>query len=247
MGRLLRAELLKVTTTRTFIALVGAAVGLSLLVVVLTSTLADTIAPEDARAILTTDASGLFILLLGVIGMTGEWRHRTIAGTFLAAPARLRLVLAKGIAYAVAGAVLSVCVTVVAAVVMALLLTGPDKEMLPFSDVADVLWRNALLAAIGGALGVGIGGLVRNQPAAIVIVLIGLFVVGPTLNAVAPKVGRYEPFTGAPAAVSDTTFDEDDDFLEEALSPGAGVLVLLGWVALTLGGTAVLLRERDLT
>ena len=46
--------------------------------------------------------SGLFILLLGVIGMTGEWRHRTIASTVLAAPGRALLLAAKVISYAVA-------------------------------------------------------------------------------------------------------------------------------------------------
>ena len=247
MTRLLRAELLKLTTTRTFAALVGAAGALTLLVVVLTMTVAESVDADDARAILTTDASGLFILLLGVIGMTGEWRHRTIGGTFLGAPDRVKIVGAKGVAYAVAGAVLSLTVTVVSALVGALLAGGPDKEFLGFAEVLDVLWRNMLLAALGGAFGVGIGGLVRNQPTAIVVVLAGLFVIGPTLNAVAPKVGRYEPFSGAPAGIADASFDDDDDFFAEALSPGVAVLVMLGWVGLTLGGTAVLLRQRDLT
>ena len=245
MGRLLRAELLKLTTTRTFAALVGAAVALTLLVTVLTTTLSDTLTEEDSRSILTIDATGLFILLLGVIGMTGEWRHRTVAGTFLAAPNRVQLVLAKGLAYAAAGAVLSIAVTLSAALVAALLSSGPEKDFLAFSDLLDVLWRNVLLAALGGALGVGIGGLVRNQPTAIVIVLVGLFVVGPTLLGLAPKVGRFEPFTGAPAGVAQADFEEDGD--ADLLPTGAAVLVMLGWVGLALGGTAVLLRERDLT
>jgi len=247
MGRLLRAELLKVATTRTFLALVGAAVALTVVVTTLTTVLPDQVSAEDARTILTLDASGFFILLLGVIGMTGEWRHRTIAGSFLAAPRRVPFVLAKAIAYAAAGALLSVVVTLVAALIALLLLTGPDKDFVSFADLLDVLWRNVLLAALGGALGVGIGGLIRNQPTALVVVLVGVFVVGPTLLALAPKVGRYEPFTGAPGAVSDADFEEGADSDDDLLSPGVGVLVMLGWVGLTLGGTAMLLRRRDLT
>ena len=56
------------------------------------------------RELFTADFSGLFILLLGVIGMAGEWRHRTITSTVLAAPDRLRLLAAKILSYAVAGA-----------------------------------------------------------------------------------------------------------------------------------------------
>ena len=39
--------------------------------------------------------------------MAGEWRHRTITSTVLAAPDRLRLLTAKTLSYAVAGVVLS--------------------------------------------------------------------------------------------------------------------------------------------
>ena len=81
MSALLRAELLKLRTTRTFVAFVGAAVGLSLLVVVLTTVIVDDLNEEDVRMLFTADFSSLFILLLGVMGMAGEWRHRTITAT----------------------------------------------------------------------------------------------------------------------------------------------------------------------
>ena len=83
---LLRAELLKLRTTRTFVALVGTALALSLLVVVLTTAFGDNPTEEDVRDLFTSDFSSLFILLLGVMGMAGEWRHRTITSAVLAAP-----------------------------------------------------------------------------------------------------------------------------------------------------------------
>ena len=45
--------------------------------------------------IFANDFSSAFILILAVIGITGEWRHRTITGALLAAPDRLRFLAAK--------------------------------------------------------------------------------------------------------------------------------------------------------
>ena len=152
MSALLRAELLKLRTTRTFAALVGTALALSLLVVALAAALSDDFTEDDVRELFTADFSSLFILLLGVIGMAGEWRHRTITGTVLAAPDRLRLLAAKTLSYAVAGVVLSLIVTVAIMLVGTLILSGRGETTLGAGDLADVLWRNLLVAALLGAL-----------------------------------------------------------------------------------------------
>jgi len=112
MKALLHAELLKLRTTRTFVTLVSATLALSLVVVGLTTILADDFTHSSVRETFTFDFSGLFILLLGVTGMAGEWRHRTITSSVLASPDRVRLLAAKVISYAVAGIVLSLIVTV---------------------------------------------------------------------------------------------------------------------------------------
>ena len=64
---------------------------LSLVVVGLTAIIADDFTEESVRELFTFDFSGLFILLLGVTGMAGEWRHRTITSSVLASPDRIRL------------------------------------------------------------------------------------------------------------------------------------------------------------
>ena len=109
--RLLRAELLKLRTTRTFAALVGSALALSLLAVTLSAALTDEFTEDEVRELFTAHFTGLFIMFLGVMGMAGEWRHRTITSTVLAAPDRVRLVAAKTLSYAIAGVVLSLIVT----------------------------------------------------------------------------------------------------------------------------------------
>jgi len=243
VSALLRAELLKLRTTRTFAALVGAALALSLLVVVLSALLSDDLNEEDVRTLFTADFTSLFILLLGVMGMAGEWRHRTITGTILAAPDRLRLLGAKVLAYAVAGVVLSLVVTVTIIAVGTLILSVRGETTVGVGDLADVLWRNLLVAALLGALGVCIGGLVRNQVVAMVGVLVLSFVLEPALFGLVPDVGRFGPTSGAPSGILGTQgFDESADLL----APGIALLVMLAWVGGAFGAAAALLRHRDL-
>jgi ABC-2 type transport system permease protein len=241
--QLLEAELLKLRTTRTFAVLVACAVGLSMLLVVLVTTLDDGFTEDDIRETFLGDFTSLFILLLGVMGMAGEWRHRTITSSVLAAPDRARLLGAKVLAYATAGAVLSLLVTVSIYVVGSIILSARDEVTLGIGDFADVLWRNLVVAAFFGALGVTIGGIVRNQVAAIVGVLIALLIVEPTVVALAPDVGKFLPLQGAPSGLIDVEFDDD----EELLAPAAALLVMIGWIGATYAAAAALLRSRDLT
>ena len=240
MSALLQAELLKLRTTRTFLAMASAAAGLSLLIVVLVALFEDGFDREDAVDLLTIDAASLFILLLGAIGITGEWRHRTITSSLLAAPDRIRFLIAKLLAYAAAGAVLSVVVTLALALVSTAILSGRGETTAELADVVDALWRNALVAALLGALGVAVGSLIRNQAGAMVTLLVLAFMIEPTVLGLEPDVGAYLPVSGAPSGINRA---EDDP---ELLAPGVAVLVELGWIAglAALGG--LLLRRRDL-
>ncbi len=245
MSALLQAELLKLRTTRTFVALVAASLALSLLVVGLVSMLASDLTEQEVRELFTADFAAIFIILLGVIGMAGEWRHGTITSTVLAAPDRIRLLGAKMLSYAAAGALLSLIVTLTIMLVGSVILSIRDEQTAAFSDLLDVLWRNLLVATLVGALGVGIGALLRNQIVAIVGVLFVAFVLEPTLIALAPEVGRYGPTQGAPEGIVQVAaFDGDDSDL--LLAPGLAVLVMLGWIALLFAAAAARLRGGDL-
>jgi ABC-2 type transport system permease protein len=244
MTALVHAELLKLRTTRTFVAFVVTALALSLLVVVLTALLTSDPVRQDARDLLAVDATSLFVLLLGTIGMTGEWRHRTIASSFLAAPDRRGFLAAKLAAYAVAGVLLSLIVTAGITIASTIIFAARGAPTATVGDMADALWRNLLVAALFGAMGVAIGALVRNQIAAVVGLLVAFFIVEPTLIAVAPDVERFGPMLGAPSAIAGDVGSSPD---LELLSAAAGTLVLVGWIALFVIPAAVLLERRDLT
>ena len=242
----LRGELLKLRTTRTFVVLVAVAVALSLVIVVLLTTLTDGITDEDAATLLVLDTTSLFVLLLGAIGMTGEWRHRTIASSLLAAPDRIRLVVAKTIAYALAGAVLSLCVTLTIAAAAAIVLSLREQGMFEAGDLLEQLGRNMAVAALLGALGVGIGAVLRNQVAAVVGILLFAFVVEPVIVTVAPEIGRFGPLSGAHDALAGTGQGQEWE-ASGLLSPGVGALMLAGWIVLFAGLGTLLLRQRDVT
>jgi ABC-2 type transport system permease protein len=241
--RALNAELIKLRTTRTFFALTASAVGLSLLIVVLVASLGEDFDQEDVRSLFTADTTGLFILLLGAIGMAGEFRHRTIAATVLSVPRRLTLMLAKIAAYAAAGALLSLLVNVAIMAVGTLILSSRDEVTLPFGDLMDVLWRNLVIAAFFGPLGVCIGTLIRNPAGAIVAILAVVTIVDGTLAGLAFDVWRWGPFGGAPAAIAGIEPDGTDG---ELIAPGLGLLVEAGWLALFAGAALAFMRGRDL-
>jgi ABC-2 type transport system permease protein len=242
MRPLLRAELLKLRTTRTFVTLVSVTLVLSLIVVGLTAILADDFTEDSVRELFTFDFSSLFILLLGVTGMAGEWRHRTITSSVLAAPDRLRLLGAKVISYAVAGTVLSLIVTVALMALGTVILSIRGEMTLGFADLVDVLWRNLLVAALLGGFGVCVGGIVRNQIVAIVGLLVFAFALEPALLNLALEVGRFGPTTGAPSGIIGINPVDNG----ELLSPGIALLVMIGWVGLGFGITAWMLKRRDL-
>ena len=245
MSSLLRAELLKLRTTRTFAALVGTAVVLSLVVVVLTGLLTDDFDEESTRSLFSFDFTGLFILLLGVIGMAGEWRHRTITGTALAAPDRLRLLTAKMLSYAAAGALLSLVVQIGMFLVGTVILAARGFDLASVSTLADVLWRNLVVAALVGALGVGIGALLRNQVVAIVGVLVIAMILEPLLYGLVSEAGRYAPTAGAPGGITKINpVGEYED--PDLLATGIAVLVMFGWIALFFAAAGARLRRGDL-
>ena len=105
MIRLIGAELLKIRTTRTFWGLTAGAVGLVLLIVVLSLSLDDSLDTEtNVRDLLSVAGfSGLLALVLGVVVGAGEYRHGTIAWTLLVTPHRLRAVSAQALACGLAG------------------------------------------------------------------------------------------------------------------------------------------------
>jgi len=237
---LLAAELIKVRTTRTFFALAGVAIATSLLLVGLVASLTEPTEESVLTDVFASDTSSIFILILAIVGITGEWRHRTITSSLLAAPDRIRFLIAKTVAFAVAGAALSIAIAVAIAILGFGILSARGLPTPGAADLLELYARNAAVAALLGAFGVGVGALVRNQPVAIVGVFVLALVVEPLLIGLAPSVGRFGPIIALPNGIVGVGVEED--FF--AALPAAALM--LAWIGVLFAAGAALLRRRDL-
>ena len=220
---------------------------LSLVVVGLTTILADDFTESSVREMFTFDFSGLFILLLGVTGMAGEWRHRTITSSVLASPDRIRLLAAKMIAYAVAGTVLSLIVTV------SFMAGGHADPLAARRDDARRVrpHRRAVAQPRDRRAARRLRRLRRRhraQPdrrhrrAARL-----RFALEPALLAVVPEVGKFGPTTGAPSGIIGISpVSDGGDPREGILDAWPALAVMIAWVGLGFAATAALLQKRDL-
>jgi ABC-type transport system involved in multi-copper enzyme maturation permease subunit len=125
----------------------------------------------------------MFALVLGITGMTGEYRHQTITSTFLVSPRRARVVAAKILAHALMGVVYAV-----AGLAVVMVVGGATMSIRGYGLGlgADRLWvTNAvavLAVAIWTIVGIGVGTLIRSQIAAIVVALLFTFLIEPLLT-----------------------------------------------------------------
>ena len=246
MKALLRAELIKLRTTRTFLALTGVALGTSLLITTLVSLLSEPTQDDVLTDVFTADTSALFIVILAIVGITGEWRHRTITSSLLAAPDRLRFLVAKTLAFAAAGVLLSLLISITIAVVGMVILSSRDLPTPELGELVGQIIRNAEVAGLLGAFGLALGTLVRNQPVAIVGVLVLSFAIEPVLVGLAPDVGRFMPFSALSGAIQEIPAENvgNDDL--NLLSPALAVLAMLAWIGSVFAIGATLLLRRDL-
>jgi hypothetical protein len=223
----------------------GVAAGTSLLIAVLVAILSEPTRDSVIVDVYASDTSSFFVLLLGAIGISGEWRHRTITSSLLAAPDRLRFLGAKTVAYAAAGTAMSLAIAASVAVSATAVLAVRGLPLPAPDDLLAQVGRNALVAALLGALGVAVGGLVRNQIAAVV-GLLGLgFIAEPLVLAYNPDVARFAPLGALASAVAGLP-DETIGAEIELLATAPAAAAMLAWIAVAFALAAVLLVRRDL-
>jgi ABC-2 type transport system permease protein len=238
MTALIRGEIIKATTTRTILAYAALAAVLAVAQVLVTilATSSDLTAPADKKEAIA--GLPLLLLLLGIVGAAGEYRHRTVAPAVLV-PGRDGgvMLLARAGAYAVTGVAVAALTTVITLAVGLPLLAGESGPSLRAVDVALVAGGSLLAAAFSASFGVALGALIRNQVVAVTGTLVVIFVVLPLVQALSGTVLDLTPF-GAAQGVAGATLT--------TLSWGEAGLVLVGWTLLALIAAIVVERRRDI-
>ena len=181
MKRLIRAESLKLRTTRLFSCSFAAVPVLAGLVVLAVYRAAgrqgnDPLWADSLMHAVGAQASVVttMALLLGVIGLAGEYRHQTITTTLLAAPRRRDVVVAKVVVHALLGGAMAVMSVAAASAVAVPWLVSAGIPLEVDTELARVAAGLLVSTTLHGALGVSVAALLRNQTAAVTIVVVWL-------------------------------------------------------------------------
>ncbi len=182
----------------------------------------------------------LMMLVLGVLAITTEFRHGTASTTFLAAPRRHPVMLAK-LGVLLAAGVLAGLVYVAVNAGLALPLFSSREGSLPsFGDIASVYAGVVVSFALLCTFGLGVGAIVRNQVGAIIAALAFFFVLSPLPELLPGNIGDYFPSQalGSLHGLPDAT--------EGGLSQVAGGFVLAAWSLVLFALGTFLTARRDL-
>ena len=239
-----RAELLKLRSTRTALGLLLGMIALVVLTTLLTGLLTKVghlSSREDQRTLLAAGSLvGVFAALTGVLLVTSEYRYGTIRPTLLFEPRRSRVIGAKLATSALAGLVLGILAVALSIGIGYAVLAGRGISVsLTGGDVAQLVLGTVAGAALWGAIGVGLGAIIRNQVGGVIALLTWGFVVESLLFGLVPAVGRWLPAHAHDALMGLTT--------SHLVSPAAGACVLIAWTA-TLGLMGLtLIGRRDVS
>ncbi len=237
----LRAELLKIRTTRTTVGLILGMIALIMLFTLLTGLLthpSGLASKEDQRQLLSVSSfTAVFSALAGVLLVTSEYRFGTIRPTFLFNPVRSRVLTAKAVAGVLAGLAFGILGEAVGWAISYAILDGRGITVeLGSSDILLLTLGGLAGAALWAAIGAGLGAIIHNQVGGIITLLAWGLVVDNLLFGLVPSVGRFTP-----TRASDALMGLRVDHL---LSPAGGAITLIVWAgALTVVGIARSVRQ----
>ncbi|CAN5230801.1 hypothetical protein BH09ACT13_BH09ACT13_06630 [soil metagenome] len=231
MKALVAAELLKFRTTRGWIGFVVAVVGLS---AIAAAALAGSGAafeiddPEFQRDLVSTSvAASLVALLVGITSVTAEWRHGTITRTLLGMPRRARILVAKEIAVVLIATGLALLGVLVVLTVAVPVLSGEGAGFQFNGELAARVGRVLLAVALWGALGVGVGALLKSQTFALVAAILWTVV----LEALVGALLGLADLDGVADFLPGNALDALDGSVDDLLSPAVGGLVGVAYAA----------------
>jgi ABC-2 type transport system permease protein len=249
MTGLLRAEFRKLLTTQVWFWLLLASVAIAVIGVVVPIASNDNayVSRHVYDVLGAGNAGYIAVFVLGVLGVTTEFRYQTITPTVLITPSRWALITAKLIAFAIVGVVYAVICAVIGLAIALPWLSARSID-LDFGSNGG-----AILAAVGAValfalVGLGAGALMKNQIVAVTVGLLFLLLIDNIIVGI-PGVKVIYPFLPTGLLSSMTTAPSADRYVNNVhLLPiwgGVAGLVVWGLGMAVLG--AGLTMNRDIT
>lgn len=192
-----------------------------------------------AQALSGGNSAVLMASLLGVLLVTSEWRHSTVAASLTVEPDRLRWLGAKVLVAAVVGLVFGFAAQAgVLAVGLPLLAAKGAALTAARSHIVASSVGTVAAAGFAAVWGVGIGALVKNQVAAVVGTIVYTVVIESLLLNAVPWFGRFLPGGATAALAADPT-------VAHHLAAGWGAVLWVLWCAVFVAAAAVLTTRSD--
>jgi hypothetical protein len=261
---LLRSELLKLTTTRMVILLtiIAAATGVlgagiygAIGVLARSEGGANLFRTTDFVATVYTGANQMariVAVIAGAMVMGTEYRHKTLGTSYLTVPRRLDLVLGKATITFGYGLFLGLVATVLSfltAVVFILL--GDGSLMLGTATGWQALLMNIVTIGLWAMIGFGLGILIRNMIASVLIAVGFTYIVEPLLTLIFSLkhwtvANNLMPSGATQAALGVSGMSGLEPGAGASAWPApAGILVLIGWAVLpaAIGCLATIRRD----
>lgn len=207
--------------------------------------------PEAIRSVLSGALSGKQLaIIIGILVVTTEFRHMTVTPTFLSAPRRSLVVVAKLIVGVLIGIAFSI-VALVGTLITAFICYDAVGESynLGVPGVGQAVGGTFLVITVFCLIGIGIGTLIKNQIAAILIVL-GWNLVGETIFRVLLSLWKHHGnsisqwFPGNAASAVTSQYMPNGTSL---LHPWQGIVTLIVYGAVFAVLGAALTLRRDIT
>jgi ABC-type transport system involved in multi-copper enzyme maturation permease subunit len=181
--------------------------------------------------------------VLGVLTASGEYSTGMIRSTLAAVPRRLPVLWSKAAVYGVLAFVTGAAGALAGFLISNGVLSGAAISMsLSDGGVLRGLLGVGVYLGLAGVIGVALGTLLRSTAGGIS-ALVGAFLLVPGLMSLLPASWQAHLTPYLPSNAGESIYSLHH--VGGTLSTGAGLLVLLGWTALALGGAAYRLMRSD--
>ncbi|MEU1460073.1 ABC transporter permease [Streptomyces sp. NPDC005727] len=190
-----------------------------------------------------TNFAQLALGVLGVLVTAGEYSTGMIRSTMAAVPRRLPVLWSKAAVYGLVALVVATVGAFAAFLVGGRIVSGtPAAVSLGHTGVVRSLLGAGLYLGLVGVIGTALGALLRSVAGGIS-VLVAAFLLVPGLVSLLPSSWQGDINPCLPSHAGQSLFALTHD--STTLSPGAGLLVFLGWTVLALAGAAYRLLRSD--